>query len=503
LNTEALRRHLTPRRIAVAAGVFALFPVLVALFRSIGLDWSPAGDWAVIEQRVRDVGTDDTPLLGPYSRYGWNHLGPMMFWLLAIPYNLTGGQSWSLLGGAALLNGVAIALAVALAWMAGRLMFATVVAVAMLVLQLWLGPTLIADPWNPWISIIPFALLIVATWSCVLRVPLALPVVAVTSSFLVQSHVGFGLMCAALAAVAVVAASFNRFGANVWRVTGTLVVIAWLPVLFDLIGGQNNLGAVFEHFGSGNENVGMMQAVDAIGNVLVIGPWAVTAIFLVLSAAVSIVCWRAGDRRSVAVIGISALTVFAGVASTSAITEEVHTWLVRWWLAIAVTWLAGIGWAITRRIRPGVWPEYVGTTLVGIAVLLAIVSLFRVSPNPPASEYGPVVERFDDAASQVVESGQVFAITGEGGEAGWISDALSLELEKSGSRRASDLVNRYGPERNTDAEVQLFVGTGDGIETFANQEGLVQIASWAPGDNAGDPVPSDIALFAPQEAVGG
>src|SRR5690606_16795832 len=78
------------RTVWARAGLTALvvLPVVVAIVAALTSDHQLAGDWALLELRVRDVGTSDTPLVGPFSRYGWNHPGPLLFWLLAIPYRL-------------------------------------------------------------------------------------------------------------------------------------------------------------------------------------------------------------------------------------------------------------------------------------------------------------------------------------------------------------------------------------------------------------------------------
>ena len=45
------------------------------------------GDVALTEISVRDVGGAHTPLFGVYSRYGWHHPGPLLFYVLgrAVP----------------------------------------------------------------------------------------------------------------------------------------------------------------------------------------------------------------------------------------------------------------------------------------------------------------------------------------------------------------------------------------------------------------------------------
>ena len=93
----------------IALGL-VLLPLVVSagilIFR-VGNDYHPVSDWALTEIRTRDVGHHPV-LIGLYSRDGWSHPGPMSFYLLAIPYRLTGGASIGLWLGALLINGVAI-----------------------------------------------------------------------------------------------------------------------------------------------------------------------------------------------------------------------------------------------------------------------------------------------------------------------------------------------------------------------------------------------------------
>src|SRR5437868_1919006 len=93
------RKHWSRKRWAVLAAVLlvavCLVPVLLSGIDGAGRTWHPAGDWSVLELRTRDVGSTSTPLVGPYSRFGWNHPGPLMFWLLAVPYRLFGQSSSS------------------------------------------------------------------------------------------------------------------------------------------------------------------------------------------------------------------------------------------------------------------------------------------------------------------------------------------------------------------------------------------------------------------------
>ena len=72
---------------ALGLTIIAVLPVLVVLVTRTGRSYTPVSDIAPIDLRVRDVWSSHVPLVGAYSR-GWNHPGPLMLWLLAIPSGL-------------------------------------------------------------------------------------------------------------------------------------------------------------------------------------------------------------------------------------------------------------------------------------------------------------------------------------------------------------------------------------------------------------------------------
>src|SRR5690349_14036789 len=82
-------RHL---EVILTAIVTLPFVVAAAMMVVKYRSFAPFADIALIELGIRDVGRH-VVLLGVYSRFGWRHPGPMLFYLLAIPYWLTGGSS--------------------------------------------------------------------------------------------------------------------------------------------------------------------------------------------------------------------------------------------------------------------------------------------------------------------------------------------------------------------------------------------------------------------------
>src|SRR5256885_896506 len=77
--------------------VLVLVPLVVTLIALIGTHWHPSSDDAIEVLRIRDVGGRHTPLTGAPSRFGWDHPGPSLFWILA-PFRWVAGHTGVLVG---------------------------------------------------------------------------------------------------------------------------------------------------------------------------------------------------------------------------------------------------------------------------------------------------------------------------------------------------------------------------------------------------------------------
>src|SRR5262245_65496979 len=80
----------------IGRGALRWAPLLVALPGLVGAvsvlvqGWVPTTDHALEVLRVADVGTRHPPLTGPWSRFGWDHPGPLLFWVSAPGYRIFG-----------------------------------------------------------------------------------------------------------------------------------------------------------------------------------------------------------------------------------------------------------------------------------------------------------------------------------------------------------------------------------------------------------------------------
>ena len=188
----------------LACLVVVLVPFVVGVVRVLFVHWTPVGDWALLELRTRSVGGTHTPLVGPYSRFGWSHPGPALFFALAIPYRLVGSRPEGLLVAALLVNAASVVGIVLLAWRRGRRPLTVGTAIALVLLCHAVGADFLRDPWNPYITVLPFAALIFLAWSIVCGDAWMLPIAVLVASFIVQSHVGYAALVVAVLGVAIV-----------------------------------------------------------------------------------------------------------------------------------------------------------------------------------------------------------------------------------------------------------------------------------------------------------
>jgi hypothetical protein len=460
---------------AVAFGAMAVVPFVVALVSSVGRAWVPAGDWAMIELATGDVGTTLTPLLGPYSRFGWNHPGPLLFWLLAGPYRVTGMAPWSLLATAAAINAVAAGAMVAFAWRNGRLVLAALVSLVTVAVTASSAGTMAADPWNPWITVMPFALLVVLAWAAWEGDRAALWWAVVVASFLAQSHVGYLPVAVVLLALGAVGAWRGGVPVRALRYPALLGVVLWLPPLLDLVIGRGNLFELFTGFSAGEDVSGGSGALELVARQLSWGgPWMgggepsdpVTGAVvgrpvdtLVLPVALfawslSMALWRrcTSPARLQIAVGVAAAV---GVVSVARIDGPAFDYIVRWWWPLAGLWWVSSLWSLWEAlIRPALEPrlaqrvgERAAPFLVGgLAALALVVGLpvmagavvavtERATPSAPlpqaaveivAATRAAVAEQRGDGERPMV------VLHAVGAESGWYADALGARLSADG-----------------------------------------------------------------------
>ena len=226
----------------LVAGLAAL-AAIVALIRWIP-DVAPDGDLAVIDIYALHV-LGPGLHVGAYSRYGWNHPGPLYFELLAPLYWLTGARHLAVLVTAAAINAASIGVIVLLLF---RRNASLACAVFVLLAAYAIRMTgLLASSWNPHVAELPFAGLVVTAAATAAGSAALLPLVVLLATFVVQAHVSY----APLAAIAllVAATSLRLRSARRPLVVAMAVGIAlWsLPVLDQVSStGTHNLSQIVQ-----------------------------------------------------------------------------------------------------------------------------------------------------------------------------------------------------------------------------------------------------------------
>lgn len=341
-------------------------------------DHTPASDWAVIESRVRDVGTRWTPTEGAWSRYGWNHPGPLLFWVLAVPYRLGGSDPDLLRVGALATTVVALAAAAVLLWRAGRAALAVgALAVSFALLA---APTHVTtDYWNPSPAFLATFAVLLASWACLDGWRPAPVFLLVGWTWVAQAHLSYGVVLIPAVVIGVVAA-----GHRAWREPAERRALAlgagvsallWVPALLDsVLHPPGNLYEILRwsvQGGEGEATAGLATGVELIGSATDLGrpPWeglpafisvvtptwtALSGGLLLLLVAAGAVAVRRGLRSERNLVAVCLASWCWSVLAVSRVAGPLYSWIF-WWLyaLVAVTWLA-IGLVAVRLVMASV-----------------------------------------------------------------------------------------------------------------------------------------------------
>jgi hypothetical protein len=405
-----------------------------------------SGDIALIELRVRDVFSWHPPWTGAYSRYGWDHPGPMFSWLAAVPYRILGGGARALGLVALAINAIALAATLRLATALGRAAWFAVTA-ASVALVVGLPPSSLTSVWNVTITNVALLAFAVACW-CVWsgRVTRRSGWIALVSgTFILQSHVGLGVLIAPLAS-ATVALVIVRWARRPDRSHGDLVRplavvgLLWVvPIVIDAVDRPpGNLGRITRWSIDHDEpRVGVRTAAQLLGrtssltflreprlergvllDIDVVDVGLLPGLAVLLLAIGWVVARRAGWRREVTWCSVVGSLWLSGAVAIVAITRPLGWWLVQWLEPLGwMTWsaIALVAW---RVVAPALKTTQREAMVIVVSVALVAGAAVHAVDVARAHD-GTTVEQaaireLTDAAASVDTDGATLAITTAG-----------------------------------------------------------------------------------------
>jgi len=412
------------RLLSAAIVLVAIAPALVAAVTVLGSDWVPADDQAIEVMRISDVGGGRTPLLGAWSRWHWNHPGPLLFWIAAPLYHLIGNVGVLLT--CTLLAAASSAGVVLVALRRGGHTLGALSALLVVVLTGAFGLGTLADPWNPFVALIPFLLFLFLVWAVLCDDLVLLPVAAAVGSFCMQAHVGYiplvvGIGAFTLAGVAVryvrratsqrsatvvpiddrpgddadelevgrsengadaptgtrhrvVAAMRRHRLASSVGATMVLLLLLWAPALADQVAGSGNLSAILEFSTNPTEVVGgWRNAIGIMSTQLGIpAPWMDAHDSLLIAL----------PRTSSAVIGALGLLVIVTVSALAFIRRRSDAGL----LGLVALAAVAMGVVSTARMSGVAYPYLLRWwwcigAIAFLAVVWGLISITGIERN--------------------------------------------------------------------------------------------------------------------------
>ena len=493
---------------------YALLVVVVVVFswKAATLDWKAAGDLSVIRLRALDVGTSNTPLVGPYSRFQWNHPGPMLSFAFAPWARLFGSSGVGILIGAFVAN---LAAMFGAAWVARRssnvLFFLTSIVLAAFVLLAQSGE--LFNPWNPFVVVLPLFAALIAAWGTFRGDRVAAVVLVIAASFAIQGHIGaapLGVLAlligggGLLYAIARSAGEDRRGFVTTSLIAVGVMFVCWIPPLLDQFFGTGNLGRLVRfQFTATEPSAGLRFALDQVTRLLtfppgrevgflgVVGTGPVVPWMAIALLAATVVAWRKSwhDRLQLALVAWLSIAV-TGLA-ISGIRGIPFQYVFRWsWAMVLVVWIAclWVGVSLLLELAPVRRWFTAGAALV-LAGLLGALLVFGVSFrtvqgwDEQLRLYEPLMQPTLDVLQEAPKP--VMVVTYLGMADGTVANELLARGDELGLdlRRTPELSFIFGSKRSVDpadAKSELVLATRGEFEQYRNDPRFTLIAHFDP-----------------------
>jgi hypothetical protein len=531
-----------PRATAAGAVAVLVLPLVVALVSLRSSTWYPVLDLAMTEFRVRDVGTANTPLIGLPGRIGeypdqGSHPGPLSFYLLAPPYRLLGSSSWALEAATVVIHGAAIAVAL---WIGHRRLGWPGVAAVGLLMALVVrgyGQLPLTQPWNPYLPLIAWLVVLLATWSVLVGDTWMLVPLVVAASYCAQTHVPYLPLGVGMVALALGSVLWRRYRSGTpdgrgpedpaapspWRavtVAAGVGVMLWLPPVADQIRRRpGNIRQLLDHFGSPPEEplggadgvelalrhldafAGLGRQLTDTGSFLTAASAWRGGFVLVVWILAALAAWRRGPSALRALHVVVGAGLVLGTISMARIFGRPWYYLTLWAWGVTAVAVGAIVWTAIVWLRPRRQVEAPARrgAFAGVAATLAVVLSLASTVQFADAEHPE--ERLSAAVGTLAAPTYDAIAAGTGAASGidgrylvrW-SDAADIgspgfgllnELERRGLDVAADTffrvpvtADRVQPRAWADAQIHL--ATGGYIERWRAWPEAVEVASYDP-----------------------
>ncbi len=416
-----------------------LAPFVVAavhLFTSLGGGFHATGDNALNELIVRDVGSHPV-LTGPFSRGSWSHPGPLFFYFSWPFYRIAGANSTAMLIDALVINGLAIGVMITTAKRWGGLLLAGTVALACGALVVTLPAGFLANPWNPYVTILPFGAFVITAWAATCGDRIGLVMAVFIGSFCMQDHIGYVPIVAPLLVWCVWRVfrerRTNGLGA-LWWALGTAAVVWFPPVLDQVVRHPGNFHAIASYFahpdgpkhslaqglrivaaqftlqsdwlrGFGGANPYTAEPLSALG------PVPVPILLVPFGAALVVAFASRAKRRADWLLGIALVVpLVLGVVSIAQTIGALYEYRLRWVWVLAALALAFTVTVIGRAVAPYCPRPSVnivaGLALAGVLTLSAVACAHLANIGPPIHRRADLVRRLSVQAIRHLPRGR-------------------------------------------------------------------------------------------------
>jgi hypothetical protein len=336
--------------------------------------WRAVRDDAMISIGSYRVFSSHTPLVGSWSqasqgmRHAFFDLGPLLFWLLAVPVRLDPAQG--AIWGAALMCGVALSLAVEAGWSVKG--WPACVAIALVAADVGWKTQFFADlVWNPHFGLVFMTAAGATAWAVASGRFGWWPAAVFFASVAAQCHLVYAIPSVALVVVAPLAAFVcgQQIPRRRWIVVGLAVgAVCWvLPLGQQVFGHPGNMTLILDS-GSARARIGLGFGLHSLATAVAPRPiWlsaypflsvphflemhggAGAAVALVLVTAVAGAAWMA-KRRELCALAVVALVLAVGTVASFATLPKDDIIVVSYlsiylWVVGAVVWIVVL-WAL-------------------------------------------------------------------------------------------------------------------------------------------------------------